>query len=98
MSEQRKVSLVCSSSASFASFRAGEQQVPDRAGRALAEVSSSSSASERSFLFVSFPLFGFVPSFDLVLSAVPAEQAASYDGEESSIFEPEPVQGGTAAY
>lgn len=97
MSEQRKVSLVCSSSASFASFRAGEQQVPDRAGRALAEVSSSS-ASERSLLFVSFPLFGFVPSFDLVLSTVPAEQAASYDGEESSIFEPEPVQGGTAAY
>lgn len=92
MSEQRKVSL-CSSS-SFASFRGGEQ-IPERAGRACRpEVSSS---GKLSFFSSSSPLFGFVPSFDLVLSAVAAEEA-SYDGEESSFFEPEPVQGGTAAY
>lgn len=96
MSEQRKVSFVCSSSsASFASFRGEEQQIPERAGRALAEVSSS---SKLSFLSSSSsPLFSFVPSFDLVLSAVATEEA-SYDGEESSFFEPEPVQGRTAAY
>lgn len=95
MSEQRKVSFVCSSSsASFASFRGEEQQIPERAGRALAEVSSS---SKLSFLSSSSLLFGFVPSFDLVLSAVATEEA-SYDGEESSFFEPEPVQGGAAAY
>lgn len=95
MSEQRKVSFVCSSSsASFASFRGEEQRVPERAGRALAEVTISCELVSFSSLS---PFFGFVPSFDLVLSAAASEEA-SYDGEESSFFEPESVQGGTAAY
>lgn len=88
MSDQRKVSFVCSSS--FASFRRGEQ-IPERAGRAFAEVPSN----ELSFFSPSFFL-GCVPSFDLVLSAV--AEKASYDGEESSFFKPEPFQGWAAAY
>lgn len=93
MSQVRKVSFVCSSSSSFASFSGGEQ-APERAGRAtLAAEVTSASASGLSSL--SSPIFGFLPSFDLVLSAVAEE--ASYDGEESSLFEPEPAQGRPAA-
>lgn len=93
MSEVRKVSFVCSSSSSFATFRGGEQ-APERAGRVTleAEVTSASKLS-----ILSSPIFGFLPSFDLVLSAVAAAEEASYDGEESSFFEPEPAQGGTTA-
>lgn len=87
MSDQRKVSFVCSSS--FASFRRGEQ-IPERAGRAFAEVPSN----ELSFFSPSF--LDCVPSFDLILSAV--AEKATYDGEESSFFKPEPFQGGAAAY
>lgn len=82
MSEQRKevLSFVCSSS--FASVR-GEEVLPDGGGGRQPEVVQ----------LLSFSLFG-LPSFDLVLSA--AEEVASCDGEESSFFEPEPVQGGAA--
>lgn len=88
MSEQRKeVSFVCSSS-SFASVR-GEEVLPDGGGRQPEVVRPSSIGGD----FSSFSLFG-LPLFDLVLSA--AEEVASCDGEESSFFEPEPVQGGAA--
>lgn len=93
MSEQRKeVSFVCSSSSSsFASVR-GEEVLPDGGdgnGRQPEVVRPSSIGGD----FSSFSLFG-LPLFDLVLSA--AEEVASCDGEESSFFEPEPVQGGAA--
>lgn len=85
MSEQRKeVSFVCSSS--FASVR-GEEVLPD--GGRQPEVVRASIDGD----LLSFSLFG-LPLFDLVLSA--AEEVASCDGEESSFFEPEPVQGGAA--
>lgn len=87
MSEQRKeVSFVCSSS--FASVR-GEEVLPDGSGDRQPEVVRASIDGD----LWSFSLFG-LPLFDLVLSA--AEEVASCDGEESSFFEPEPVQGGAA--
>lgn len=90
MSEQRKeVSFVCSSSSSFASVR-GEEVLPDGGGRQPEVVRPSISLGGD---LSSFSLFG-LPSFDLVLSA--AEEVASCDGEESSFFEPEPVQRGAA--
>lgn len=89
MSEQRKeVSFVCSSSSSFASVR-GEEVLPDGGGGRQPEVVRASIDGD----LWSFSLFG-LPLFDLVLSA--AEEVASCDGEESSFFEPEPVQGGAA--
>lgn len=89
MSEQRKeVSFVCSSSSSFASVR-GEEVLPDGGGGRQPEVVRASIDGD----LLSFSLFG-LPLFDLVLRA--AEEVASCDGEESSFFEPEPVQGGAA--
>lgn len=91
MSEQRKeVSFVCSSS--FASVR-GEAERPDggRQPEVVGEQPATTSSSDLS----SFFLFGLPSVFDLVLSGA-VEEVASCDGEESSFFEPEPVQGGAA--
>lgn len=93
MSEQRKeVSFVCSSSSSFASVR-GEAERPDggRQPEVVGEQPATTSSSDLS----SFSLFGLPSVFDLVLSGA-VEEVASCDGEESSFFEPEPVQGGAA--
>lgn len=90
MSEQRKeVSFVCSSSSSFASVR-GEAERPD-GGRQPEVVGEQPATSDLS----SISLFGLPSVFDLVLSGA-VEEVASCDGEESSFFEPEPVQGGAA--
>lgn len=90
MSEQRKeVSFVCSSSSSFASVR-GEAERPD-GGRQPEVVGEQPATSD----LLSFSLFGLPSVFDLVLSGA-VEEVASCDGEESSFFEPEPVQGGAA--
>lgn len=90
MSEQRKeVSFVCSSSSSFASVR-GVAERPD-GGRQPEVVGEQPATSDLS----SFSLFGLPSVFDLVLSSA-VEEVASCDGEESSFFEPEPVQGGAA--
>lgn len=91
MSEQRKeVSFVCSSSSSFASV-CGEAERPD-GGRQTEVVGEQPATSD---LSSSFSLFGLPSVFDLVLSGA-VEEVASCDGEESSFFEPEPVQGGAA--
>lgn len=91
MSEQRKeVSFVCSSSSSFASVR-GEAERPD--GGRQPEVVGEQPATSSDLS--SFSLFGLPSLFDLVLSGA-VEEVASCDGEESSFFEPEPVQGGAA--
>lgn len=94
MSEQRKeVSFVCSSSSSFASVR-GEAERPD-GGRQPEVVGEQPATTSSSDLSSSFSLFGLPSVFDLVLSGA-VEEVASCDGEESSFFEPEPVQGGAA--
>lgn len=95
MSEQRKeVSFVCSSSSSFASVR-GEAERPDGGRQPEVVGGQPATTSSSSDLSSSFSLFGLPSVFDLVLSGA-VEEVASCDGEESSFFEPEPVQGGAA--